>query len=549
VDLVGTITTPGGKAVPVRAFYVEDFAYDAARYGQQLVLPQGMPRFALRYTPLEEGEHLLRLAGTLGGEPFALPDQRFTVQPSLLPWRGYVRPSPHDPRLLAYSVGDEEFWGLGMNVRSPDDTRYVASFPFTAWDYQDLDIYEKLLPQYAANGIKVIEVWMSPWWLALEWIPDAPGNHGIGEMNQWRAWKLDRLLRRCEELDLYLVLVLNNHGKFSAWIDSDWERSPFNRQNGGPLDTPMEYFSLPVARQAYARLADYLVARWGYSSHLLAWKLFTEIDLTGNNREWYKEPAVKEWHAFAGDYLKRIDPNQHLVTTHWATSYEMVNRDLALIPQLDMLTLDIYYQGSGAEHFFDYLLATSDFLDGMGKPGIITEFGGSPHGDTLPHILHQLHLALWGGFFTRFPVSPCFWWFPLVEEQNLYHEYAAVARFAEGEHRAGSRAYHKRLDEQLFLFELRQPQTRHYWLVDTSYYFSGSLTLRPPLHHSRTIRLTDLPAGTWAAEFWDCRTGTRMGQAEVIATPGAAPELRLPPFEADVAIKLKATSLPPSPGP
>ena len=34
---------------------------------------------------------------------------------------------------------------------------------------------------------------LSPWWLALEWMEDAPGNHGVGHYNQFRAWKLDRL--------------------------------------------------------------------------------------------------------------------------------------------------------------------------------------------------------------------------------------------------------------------------------------------------------------------------------------------------------------------
>ncbi len=454
---------------------------------------------------------------------------------------------PDNTRYLMTSADQREFWGIGMNVRSPYDTRYVASFPFTTWDYTDFDIYDRLLARYAASGVNVVEVWMSPWWLALEWIPDAPGNHGLGHMNQYRAWKIDRLLELAHKYDIYVILVINNHGKFSAWIDSDWGRNPFNKENGGPLDTPMEYFSAPIAKQYYRRLADYLVARWGYSPNILAWKLFTEIDLTGDNRSWYKDESVREWHRFAASYLQQIDPNQHLVTTHWATSYEMVNPELAKIPELDILTLDIYYGASGAKHFFDYLFATDRFVDTMEKPAIITEFGGSPYGDTLPHLLNQLHMALWGGFFTRYPVTPCFWWFPLVEEIDLYDRYAAVARYTAGENRTDTTAHHRAVGDDLFLCELRAKDRRYLWLLDTRHYFGGSLTVSPTVHADLQLDLPELAPGRWSVEYWNCRTGSLLApptEFTVASDAAKPPTLRLPAFSRDIALKVRAVQSP-----
>ncbi len=540
VDLAATITTPNGDTYRTRAFYMEDFLYDDKPRGSRLLTPHGMPRFAVRFTPRHQGFHKVAIAGHLGSVALALPELEVEILPETQPWKGFVRVSPHDDRLLVNSRDNSEYWGLGMNMRSPNDTRYHESFPFTEWDGRDFEVYEKLLPKYAAAGIKVIEVWMSPWWLALEWIPDAPGNHGLGYMNPWRAWKIDRLMMLAEKYDLQVILVINNHGKFSAWIDSDWARNPFNKENGGPLVTPMEYFSKPVAREAFKRLADYMVARWGYSSNLLAWKLFTEIDLTGDNRQWYKDQSVTDWHRFAARYLKSIDPNQHLVTTHWATSYELVNEELAKLPELDILTLDIYYGGSGARHLFNFMFSTASFVDSMKKPAIITEFGGSPHGDTLPHILHQLHMGLWAGYFTKFPVSPCFWWYPLVEEKNLYSYYESLAHFAAGENRTGAKRVNRTLRDDLYLCELRQENSRLFWLLDTKHYFGGSLTIPPTVHRTVDLEMPGLPAGTYEVEFWDCRSGIRMQQERWQIQPGdSSPKLKLPVFQCDIAGKIR----------
>ena len=512
-------------------------------------------RFCLRYTPVEPGDYAAVVSGTIGGQAVDLPPLSWTVLPAAKPWPGFVRVSAEDNRLLSYSRDGSEFWGIGINVRSPYDTRYVDSFPFTTWDYDDFDIYEKLLPKYAAAGIDVVEVWMSPWWLALEWMPDAPGNHGVGHMNQWRAWKIDRLLQLAEELDIYVILVINNHGKFSAWIDSDWDRSPFNVKRGGKLETPMQYFSDPGAREDFKRLADYMVARWGYSPRLLAWKLFTEIDLTGDSRQWYKDPSVRDWHRFAGAYFKAIDANQHLVTTHWATSYQMVNPELAKIPELDILTLDIYYNSTGAEHLYDFMFSTAAFANSMEKPAIITEFGGSPHGDTLPHILHQLHLGLWAGFFNPYPVTPCFWWFPLVDERDLYHEYASLARFTLGEKRLGATFSRQHLGGGLAVCQIENGANRFFWVVDTRHYFGGSLTVAPAEQREVKLALARLEPGDYRVEFWDCQTGRILSHRLLsIAANDRRPTIQLPPFRRDLAVKIKPVpvaaegALPPSDG-
>lgn len=539
VDIVAEVIQPDGRTVTVRAFYYEGFLLDPTTVDGELI-PAGRPEFRVRFTPVMAGEHRMRLRGTVEGAELTFPDHTFRAAPGAQPFRGFLRPCEADRRFLEFSLDGSEFWGTGLNVRSPFDTRYMESFGFSQWPRQDLGMYRELFPKFRRSGIRVVEVWMSPWWLGLEWIPDAPGNHGIGYMNPWRAWKMDRVVEWAEQNGIYLIILLNNHGKFSAWCDSDWGRNPFNRANGGYLDAPQQYFTHPRAMADFRRFADYLVARWAHSPNILAWKLFSEIDLTGQNREWYKSPLVARWHAKMGAYMKKIDPNQHMVTTHWADNYKIVNRNLAGLPELDMLTLDAYYHQGGAQRLFELVLGTATFGREMDKPCVITEFGGTPWGDTSAHLHHQLHLALWQGFFNGLAVSPCFWWFPMVEERDLYQEYRAVDRFGAGETRRGALASHRWREDGVVVCELRKADRLLLWLFDGTHYFGGEMNAAPMERRAEEMPVSGLSAGRYVAEFWDCAEGVvHARQPLVIERDGAAGVLRLPAYTRDLAVKVK----------
>ena len=67
-----------------------------------------------------------------------------------------------------------------------------------------------------------------------------------------------------------------------------------------------------TARALYQKRLRYLIGRYGYSPHLLAWEFFNEIDnvfgpLNGDD--------VVAWHRQMGQWLHAHDPYGHLVTT------------------------------------------------------------------------------------------------------------------------------------------------------------------------------------------------------------------------------------------
>ncbi len=532
------IQRPDGQVERMPGFYAEDFVLRPIGPQGEL-MASGRPRFRIRYTPSEAGRHLLGVEIVNGAQQATVPTFAFDVAPATPDYRGFVRVDRRDPVHLSFDNG-EWFRGLGVNTRSPNDTRHEAMVPHHSWLDEGLNFYRRVFPIYQAHGINVAEVWMSSWWLALEWIPDAPGNHGVGHFNQQRAWLLDELFRLAAEHDIYLLLVINNHGKFSTFCDQEWARNPFNAANGGFLTDNQAYFSDPQARQAFKQQADYLVARWSYSPNLLAWKLFSEINLTGASHHFYRTPPMIEWHREMSEYLHEIDPHKHLVTTHWSSNYTVINEPIAVLPKLDILTTDAYTGGFGrTDQLLEFLEGTSAYAEQMKKPVIITEFGGHPMGDSMAVLKRQLHLGNWYGVFGKAAIVPMLWWFAIVDEENLYDRYQAVAAFIADEDTRQMQRQSQLLAEDGIRLEILRGRGRTLmWGFEVDYFMATGETAEPRLFNNLTIAVEGLRRGDYTVEFWDCTTGAVLRRESLLVETDGKCQLKLPTFKGDFALKI-----------
>ena len=535
VGVEAEVRLPAGGSEKVPGFYAEDFILRPTGEKGQMV-PYGAPRFKVRYMPRVAGRHEMTLTVRSGNLKAAVAAGAFEVRAAKPAFKGVIRADAKDHRYLSFADG-EVFAGLGINARSPYDTRHEAMVPQTLWQDQGLEFYREAFPRYQAAGINVAEVWMSSWWLALEWIPDAPGNHGVGTMNQYRAWQLDELMRLAEKHGIYVVLVLNNHGKFSTICDQEWGRNPYNVANGGFLADNEAYFTDPRAKAAFKRTADYIVARWAHSPNLLAWKLFSEINLTGKSSNFYGTDAMIEWHREMSAYLHERDLYDHLVTTHWSSNFHVINPPVASLAGLDFLTTDAY--GGNTAQVMDFIEGTSHCADRYAKPTFITEFGGSPMGDSLGSLRNQLHLANWQGFLSQMAVPPMFWWFAIVDEQDLYGEYKAVRAFMAGEDARGMLSTSRTLAAEGLSLTIMQGRNRALiWGYDRQYFLADVETLVPREVGEVTIDVSGLKPGRHPVEHWDCATGAVVRRTEVIVDPAGAAQIRVPPFRRDFAIKI-----------
>jgi len=541
-NIQAEVTLPNGQKEQLRAFYFEDFLYDPEQWDKTLCLsPNGNPQWKIRYCPRIEGRHMIRITARVDGREWSLPAYEFRARANNTPWHGFVRTDPVHKAYLQFA-DETPFWGLGVNVRSPFDRRYQQVAPYSNWQDMGLAAYDTLFPKYRQHGINVVEVWMSSWWLALEWIHDSPGFHGVGHYNQYRAWMLDHILRLAEENGIYLILVLNNHGKFGANYDTEWTRNPYNVANGGFLENCEDFYTAEKAKKAFQNSADYIVARWGASPNLLCWKLFTEVDLTGPTIEFYHHPSVAAWHAEMGAYLKNIDLYKHPVTTHWMLGYHRINDAIATLPELDLLMTDAYYNpGGGTKALVQMLKTGVSYAQKWGKPLVISEFGGSSYADSMGNLMKQVEIGLWSGLFNEAGILPMYWWFALLEEKNLYYHFTAISRFAASEDRRGlTRNDYLLPDSTLNVNEMFAPDRYYAWLFDTAYYYSEQENLQAELQSGKTLTVKDLLPGQYTLEIWDSRNGNIL-QKQKLEQTDTQPSLTipLPDFQQSLAVKIK----------
>ncbi len=535
------VERPDGKTETLDGFHYADFSFrdPKAIAVRHLLRPEGRPEFRVRYTPRMAGRHTIKITVRTAAGTSPARTLEFDVGEPPDDARGFVRVDPEDSRFLAYDSG-EHFWGVGMNVRSPNDERYRHNVPFSQWEDEGLHLYRRLFPTYRRKGINVVEVWMSSWWLALEWIPDDIGNHGVGWMNQYRAWMLDRIFQWAAGNDIHIVLVFNNHGKFSEFMDAEWDRNPYNSKNGGFLDSATEFFDDERAFQAFKRFARYTIARWGHHPNLLMWKLFTEIDLTGDKHEFYKQPVMAQWHRRASAAVKELDPYDHIVTTHWMLSYKQINPPVAAIDNLDVLTTDAYYMNrrNAVAQCLSLLREGTRFGQRFNKPLIVTEFGGSPHADSMQTLIKQAHAGVWAGFFGDAAVAPFFWWFALTEEQKLYGSTKSLARFSRGEDRRSFDPPERHHIGSFLVDILRGEQRFLAWIADLEYYYSDRENRPPQVRENIAVPYTGLEPGTYQLEIWDTRSGDIIRHRPLTVDPSGRGSITLPKFSRDIALKI-----------
>jgi hypothetical protein len=541
VHVTAEFTAPDGVVTVVDGFYANDYYREETPAGEAIT-PQGVPLWRVRYAPRQEGVHQYRLkVRDAGGEAVWGP-ARFTATPAVS--RGFVRVSARDPRFFEFTDGSYYF-PIGHNVRSPFDTRHDAAFPWEQRFEAGTAVYRKYFAAMADHGEQLAEVWFAPWSLGLEWDERWPGYHGVGQYNMRHAWEMDRVVDEAAARGIQLNMVIHNHGKFSTFSDPEFQDNPFNADNGGYLMTPNEYFTDPRAQESFRKLMRYTVARWGYSRQVLAWQLWSELDLVGADRSFYRKPECVAWHQAMGRYLKEIDPNRHLVATHVCGDFNNQNPEIISKPEMDHCAVDAYHGSPDPVFIVSLMKATAQFNNPFLKPVQITEFGGQWSASSMAHLRATLHAAVWGSVGVPLAGTPMLWWWMAIDEENLYPVFRGVA------------AYMKDVDRrdpellpadpvfsgggvpggELVWTCLRSPRLVLGWVCRSPEFETVDLN-GPPKITELQAELSGLTNGTFRVEYWDTARGTPAQRLLVASTNGVL-KLTLPPFVRDAAFKAR----------
>jgi hypothetical protein len=412
IDVTAAMVTPSGARVEVPAFPYQD--YQVTREGNRETLrPVGDLVWKVRFAPTEIGEHRLRLAARDAEGESASREVAFEAVAD--DSRGFIRRSARAPRRFEFDGGGPYF-ALGENVCWP---RVESA----------LRDYELWFGRLRAAGCNFARLWLAGPWIAIAPIhcPDHPEEVGPGRYSQRSSWRLDRVLETAEGDGIYLMLCIDSFNSLRAQDPYPaFEQYPLNARLGGPLKSPGEFFTSPEARKLFQRRLRYYVARWGYSTHVFAWEFWNEVDLV----EGYDSSAVAAWHRDMARYLRALDPWRHLITTSFARS----DADAAVdgLPEMDFVQTHSY----GAPDIAGALLSWSrDKAARYDKPHFVGEFGADSTGkaDLEDKTGIHLHNGLWASALSGDAgAAMTWWWDQYVEPENLYHHFAALARFLDG---------------------------------------------------------------------------------------------------------------------
>jgi len=529
-DVVAELEAPDGSVRRTPAFRTQDFSRERLA-GRERLTRVGLPEWRARFTPDRPGAWRWRWVAVTPDGRADTPWRTLTVTPPRSGRHGFLRRSPSDPRYLRFD----------------DGTPWLAVGTNLAWyDARGTYAYDAWFARLAAEGATYVRLWMPSWAFGLEWTRrDASGALVASSLGDYedrldRAWQLDHVLEAAARHGLQVMLSLQNHGAFSLAHNSEWADNPYAAVNGGPLAHPRDFMTSPEARALFQRRLRYVVARWGYATNLLAFELWNEVDLA----EQPAPQAVLDWHAEMADFLRALDPYDHLVTTSTSLGGSL---DVYALPQIDLAQL----------HFYPYP-AVSDFstavpflaqnLAAFGKPVLVAEIGVDQRGpaETIARDPESigLHDALWAGVLgPSLGTGMPWWWDNVTEPENLWFHWGPVARFVAGvafdrEGFAPGGIAATSPSRPLHALALRGETTVLAWVRNARHQWFPPVTgLDPAPIADARVTLSGVGDGAWRARWIDAYTGADLAAADVTVTGGAV-ALDAPVFSRDVALRL-----------
>jgi hypothetical protein len=491
LDMV--ITTPGTATITLPCFFIS---------GNNTA-----SQWKARFAPREAGSYQFKIELRKNAALVTTsPTQNFTSIRSAK--NGFV--TMGDNYSFRFDSG-KPFRAIGENVawesRTWEDSKYT---------------YDYLLTSIANNGANYYRTWMCAWNLPLEWgtvVNTNRYNNTTAFYHPQGIQRMDELVELSESLGLHMMLALEWHGGWQT--GGEWNINPYNAANGGPANTPAEFFTSATAKARYKNKLRYLVARWGYSTSIGAWEFFNEVDnAVYNGTEStiaIPHSAITQWHNEMSAYLKSIDPYDHPVTT--SVSHREIS-GLYSVAGLDFVQKHIYRATGTIPSVIQNMTTT------YGKPSSIGEFGYDWDWNNINNSIgsnldFDFKRGLWYGLFSPTPALPMTWWWEFFDERQTTKYFRSVRNIYDRMVQGGNTSFSP-ITVTTPLISLEG-----YGLKAGSSYYVYVLNNSSSASSNRTVNASIAGTGTFDVLRYDTETQTytSAGQVSIASNSVAIPGL------------------------
>ncbi len=409
--LKGIFTAPDGEVFVQDGFYYQHFMKE-----QGQLIPEGDPYWKVRFSPGKTGAWSVYLmftdaSGTASSETLA-----FNCISSGLS----SLPSFYDDQFYLSDREGNTVFLIGENI---------------AWaEYQSgVDRMHEYMEGLSASGANFAKLMMVPWSYSIEWGAEGLKHYGG---RQDRAFMLDSVFSMADRLGLYLQLAFSIHDELRTGFEGeDWRSNPYNQLNGGPCAEPREFFSNPVAMDAFRNRMLYINARWGYSQRLFGWELFSEADNFPDYSQF--APQVAGWAGLMAESMKQYDLFQRPVSIGFALTKS--NPEAWAKPDIGFT--QFHYYGDRPDLEGETFRLTGVYRDAYQKPVLGGEYG---IGYIMDSIIAfdpagwAIHNGLWASAMSgSFGAVVPWFWDAYIHELGLYYRFTGISRFMEEEKISG----------------------------------------------------------------------------------------------------------------
>lgn len=416
ISVDASVRGPKGETVPVPGFYFQDYTRGLEGTSERLSM-KGTPEWRVRYAPTQVGAYTMTITAKdkTGARVESKPIE-FRCVASNDP--GFVRVSSDDNRYFAFDNG-HPYVPVGANI-------CWGSGPRQTYDYDDW------LPKYGEAGCNYFRAWLGPGWVtfALERVGEPADRYGVGKFDLSHAWRLDYVLDLATKHGQYVMLCIDSFNELRKQSEDAypyWEGTPQNIANGGPLKEPVEFWTDRTMQRLYRNKLRYLVARYGWRTHVMSWEFWNEVDIVSSTA--YEPEKVADWHSRMSAYIRSIDPWKHLRTTSFA--YSDGSPRIMRLPEIDYTQTHNYGSKDIAAALYDWQRRHEVYR----KPHYVGEFGCDAGGSdaTVDPEGIGLHNGIWSTVMSGSAGAAMSWWWDNhIHPHNLYTHFAALNAFIKG---------------------------------------------------------------------------------------------------------------------